>query len=96
MRSLPPSETRTPMPTEDWKYQISLALPERTPDATLSALYDIVEATLTDERERCARLAQRAQLPRGFQWGRDAMEQFNFGKERARKAILRGKADREP
>lgn len=84
------------MPTEDWKYQISLAFPKGISDAALSALYDIVEAALTAERERCSRLAERAQLPRGYQWGHDAMEQFNFGKERARKAILRGRADREP
>jgi hypothetical protein len=28
---------------EDWKYQISLALPENTPDKVLSDIYDIVE-----------------------------------------------------
>jgi hypothetical protein len=32
--------------------------------------------------------AQTAQLPAGYQWGRDAMESFNFGKERAATAIF--------
>ena len=69
-----------------------LVVPGKIADRYIAA----IEAALIDEVERCARLAERAQLPRGYQWGRDAMEQFNFGKERARQAILRGKADREP
>lgn len=44
------------MPTEDWKYQISLALPEGTSDATVSALYDIVEAALKERDERAVRI----------------------------------------
>lgn len=44
------------MPTEDWKYQISLALSEGTSDATLSALYDIVEAALKERDERAVRI----------------------------------------
>jgi hypothetical protein len=32
---------------EDWKYQISLALPENTPDKVLSDIYDIVENVIT-------------------------------------------------
>lgn len=40
-----------------------------------------------EEREACAGDAERARLPKGYQWGRDAMEQFNFGKERAALAI---------
>lgn len=44
------------------------------------------EATAA-ERERCAQTAVEATLPDGFQWGRGAMEQFNFGKKRAAHAI---------
>lgn len=43
---------------EDWKYQLSLALPEGLPDAVISGLYDIVEAALNAERERCAKIAE--------------------------------------
>lgn len=43
--------------------------------------------------EKCATLAEQAKLPRGFQWGHDAMEQFNFGKERAAAAIREGTAN---
>lgn len=39
------------------------------------------------EREACAIAADRAELPPRYQWGEDAMEQFDFGKERAAVAI---------
>lgn len=39
------------------------------------------------ERERHAKAAMKAKLPKGYQWGHDAMEQFNFGKKRAADAI---------
>lgn len=50
---------------------------------------------MTDERkpaglvkvEDAAEAALNAQLPNGYQWGEDAMEQFNFGKQRAADAI---------
>jgi hypothetical protein len=37
--------------------------------------------------ERAAKIAEAAQLPPEYQWGSDAMEQFNFGKKRAAEAI---------
>lgn len=37
--------------------------------------------------ERCAKAAEAAQLPPGYQWGDDAMEQFDFGKARTAHAI---------
>lgn len=50
-----------------------------------------IKAARADERakamEEAAQRAERARLPRGYRWGHDAMEQFNFGKERAAKAI---------
>lgn len=39
------------------------------------------------ERACCAQAAERAVLPDHYQWGHDAMEQFDFGKERAAAAI---------
>ena len=36
---------------------------------------------------RAAKAAREAQLPAGYQWGEDAMESFNFGKERAALAV---------
>lgn len=39
------------------------------------------------ERERCALAAIDATLPTHYQWGRDALEQFVFGKKRAAGAI---------
>jgi hypothetical protein len=48
---------------EDWKYQISLALPENTSDEALAAIYDVVEAEINSIRrteiEDCARVAER-------------------------------------
>lgn len=41
-----------------------------------------------EERERCAKVALAAKLPPHYQWGRDAMEQFEFGKKRAADAIM--------
>ena len=38
-------------------------------------------------RERCVCASKQAQLPEQYRWGHDAMEQFNFGKERAAVAI---------
>jgi hypothetical protein len=37
--------------------------------------------------EECAQAAEDAKLPPEYQWGHDAMEQFNFGKRRAAEAI---------
>ncbi len=37
--------------------------------------------------EECAKIAELAELPEGFQWGDDATEQFNFGKKRCADAI---------
>lgn len=54
-------------------------------------LVDAIDKALQAEREQCAKRAESARLPRGYQWGHDAMEQFNFGKERAAKAIREGK-----
>jgi hypothetical protein len=44
--------------------------------------------------EKAATAAEAATLPDGFQWGREAMESFNFGKKRASLAIrnLKGKS----
>lgn len=39
------------------------------------------------EREACAVAAEAARLPDHFRWGSEAMEQFDFGKERAGEAI---------
>lgn len=39
-------------------------------------------------KKECAARALAAKLPDNFRWGADAMEQFDFGKERAAKAIL--------
>jgi hypothetical protein len=38
--------------------------------------------------EAAAQVARDAKLPSHFRWGHNAMEQFNFGKERAAKAIM--------
>lgn len=38
--------------------------------------------------EQLAAAARNATLPEGYHWGREAMEQFNYGKERAALAIL--------
>lgn len=38
-------------------------------------------------QERMAEAAENAQLPEGYQWGHDAMEQFDFGKKCAALAI---------
>lgn len=56
-----------------------------------AAFVDAIETALNNQREIDAKKAERARLPRHFQWGRDAMEQFNFGKERAAKAIREGR-----
>lgn len=53
------------MPTEDWKYQISLELPEGISDATLSALYDIIEAALKERDERAAKIVNDARFEGG-------------------------------
>lgn len=37
--------------------------------------------------EEAARACEGAQLPDHFRWGRDAMEQFNFGKKRCAEAV---------
>lgn len=37
--------------------------------------------------EHCAKIAENATLPEDYIWGRDAMGQFDFGKERAAAAI---------
>ena len=44
-------------------------------------------AAVAEERDACAAAAEAAQLPNHYQWGHDAMEQFDFGKERAAAAI---------
>jgi hypothetical protein len=63
--------------------------------ATSHTLVKAVDTALTkaiaDERAACARAAKNAKLPKGFQRGHDAMEQFNFGKERAALAIEKRK-----
>lgn len=46
------------------------------------------EAIEARVRAECADLARNATLPSHFNWGSDAMEQFDFGKERAADAIL--------
>jgi hypothetical protein len=60
-----------------------------------TATTDAIDAALTkaiaDERGACAQAAKDARLPKGYQWGHDAMEQFNFGKERAALAIEKRK-----
>ena len=44
-------------------------------------------ATERETRAADVKAARDAELPAGYQWGRDAMEQFNFGKKRAALAI---------
>lgn len=55
---------------------------------------EAITAALTTARreqaERDAQLAESANLPHGYLWGRNAMESFNFGKERAAAAIRAG------
>lgn len=50
-------------------------------------LYDRIAQALAEQREADAKKALAAKLPKGYQWGRDAMESFNYGKERAAAAI---------
>jgi hypothetical protein len=38
-------------------------------------------------RKRAAQACESATLPKGYQWGDDAMESFNFGKKRGATAI---------
>lgn len=45
------------------------------------------DQAVMDTIERCAQAAENATLPDGYIWGRDALEQFDFGKERAAEAI---------
>jgi chromosome condensin MukBEF complex kleisin-like MukF subunit len=40
-----------------------------------------------DALEEAAKVALSAKLPKDYQWGHDAMESFDFGKERAATAI---------
>lgn len=56
-----------------------------------SAMPNQIEEAIARERERCRLAAISAQLPSHYQWGHDAMEQFNFGKERAAQAIEEGR-----
>lgn len=42
-------------------------------------------------RDEAAKIAEGATLPEHFIWGNDAMEQFNFGKERAALAVTEEK-----
>lgn len=57
-------------------------------DAGLKKEYDTAFAAgYAKGVEDAARAATSARLPKGYQWGHDAMEQFNFGKERAADAI---------
>lgn len=52
----------------------------------------LVEKLVLEEREACAAVARDAPLPDSFAWGREAMEQYDFGRERAAEAIrARGK-----
>lgn len=51
------------------------------------ALQGLADETAAQTREECAVIAMNATLPEDFQWGHDAMEQFDFGKERAAEAI---------
>lgn len=44
-------------------------------------------AAETAERERCAKAAEAAALPEGFQWGSEAMGHFEFGKKGCAEAI---------
>lgn len=53
----------------------------------LQRLADFVLAQVAAEREACAQVAESAALPEHYQWGHDAMEQFDFGKERAAEDI---------
>ncbi|MGI9489160.1 MAG: hypothetical protein ACR2RF_25395 [Geminicoccaceae bacterium] len=46
-----------------------------------------LQAELAEARAQDVEAARSANLPDGYQWGDDAMEQFNFGKERAAQAI---------
>lgn len=51
----------------------------------------LAEAEATGRRrglEEAALVCESATLPDGYQWGRDALESFNFGKERAALSIL--------
>jgi hypothetical protein len=60
-----------------------VADPERIADAIDAALRRYEQ----EVRAADATIARAAKLPRGFQWGHDAMEQFDFGRERAALAI---------
>jgi hypothetical protein len=51
------------------------------------ALREAYERGATDMRTAAALAAAGAGLPEGYQWGRDAMLQFDFGKFRAQLAI---------
>ena len=53
-------------------------------NSTLATLIAQAEAR---GMERAAMSALNAKLPDGYLWGRDAMEQFRFGKARAAEAI---------
>lgn len=58
-------------------------------DTDAANIVSDIAMAIDDERERCARAAESAKLPRRYQWGHDAMEQFNFGKDRAAATIRR-------
>lgn len=63
-------------------------------------LQDAIDSALRQREQEVraedAKLARNAKLPRGYQWGHDAMEQFNFGKERAALAIEKKRRDDTP
>ena len=67
-----------------------------TPDFTtlFHRQYELIESiaralitTAENMRGRATAAATTAQLPDGYIWGHDAMEQFDFGKRRAAEAI---------
>lgn len=60
----------------------------RTYDAIYVSFNPAGFAMFREGFEAAAKVAREAKLPTGYLWGRDAMEQFDFGKERAAKAIL--------
>lgn len=63
-------------------------IPAPQPTHCLGCRHDESECDECDAAlERAAQAAASAQLPAHFQWGHDATEQFEFGKERAADAI---------
>ena len=76
--------------TDPYAANALFAVASRTAMPSLIAEVRRLRALVADRAavvEECAVAAELAELPAHFQWGDDAMEQFNFGKKRAAIAI---------